>query len=139
MLLKLYDLRQSLLEYLLREAHLAGFRRISFPTIEMILRMGTEAHLVGSLAEQLHVTQQATGKTLRRMRDTGYVEAATVEEDGRRHRQQLTGRGLELLAVLLAAEARVSMPEKLKKKAIVILDTQLDLIVNRPTGKPPKI
>ena len=129
MLTKLLDLQQAWLEYLLGEAYRAGFRRISFATIDMTLRLGTEAHLVTILGEQMNKTQQATGKTLKRMRETGYVQASPVyEEDRRRHRQQLSPKGLQLLAVLLAAEKSVSLQKSQRADMERLLDLQLDIL-----------
>jgi DNA-binding MarR family transcriptional regulator len=85
----------------------AGVHDVTVAQARVAARIGPEGTRISDLAEQAQVAKQTATALVDRLEKAGYVERTIDPTDGRARLVRLAPRGLELLPIARAEEARI--------------------------------
>ncbi len=85
----------------------AGYTDLTVAQARILARIGPEGTRLSHLAEQAQVAKQTATVLVDRLERAGYVERTVDPRDARARLVRIAGRGLELVPVARAEEARI--------------------------------
>jgi DNA-binding MarR family transcriptional regulator len=88
-------------------AHRAGYQDLTVPQARILARIGPGGTRLSELAEQAQVAKQTATVLVDRLERAGYVERTADPSDARARLVRISGRGLELVPIARAEEARI--------------------------------